>query len=116
MPLRTLYIQRGLSIIGHSSLAGRQLYDQFRNISEDCLLSYMVVPTEEAFRFSDTLFQNDIISYDLIKRLDLNFIYIEGGLFANEEIHIKVGFFQMTKASGGSHDPWPKNLLLMEQL
>jgi hypothetical protein len=85
MTLRTLYLQEVLSIGGRHSLIGRQLYDEFRRISEECLLGHIVLPSEETSKFSDPQLQKDVISYDLFKRLDPNLVYLEGGLFANHK-------------------------------
>lgn len=84
MRLNTLYLRRMLSVNGHHSLAGRRLYDRFREMSDDCLLGHVVQPNEVASRFKDPRMQDDIVSFDLLQRLDPNILYLEGGLFYDD--------------------------------
>src|SRR5437879_3646362 len=90
--LRTLYLKSYPSINGRNSLKGRKLYDRLKEISEDCLMGYMVLSDEEAAEFSHPHIRNDILPYTLVKRLDPNLIYIEGGFSMLE------GFFEVNGA------------------
>jgi len=88
MNLRTLYLKRGWSVSGRHSLAGRQLYDQFRSISSDCLLGVIVLPDQEAANYSHPNLvpirvTDDVIPVSRVKSLDPNLIYLERGLFAD---------------------------------
>jgi len=94
--LRTLYLKSYPSINGRNSLKGRKLYDRLKEISEDCLMGYMVLSDEEAAEFSHPHIRNDILSYTLVKRLDPNLIYIEGGLF--DEGGIFQGKWRITRS------------------
>src|SRR6266702_3084715 len=85
MILRTLYLKGALSVEGRHSLAGRQLYDQFRSLSDDCLLGHIVLPDEVVALLSHPNLErnrvaDDILPTSLIKSLDPNLIYLEGGL------------------------------------
>ncbi|MDH6709054.1 hypothetical protein P3T27_005800 [Kitasatospora sp. MAA19] len=86
MTLRTLYLQRMLSVNGRNSLAGRQLFDHLKEISEECLLAHAVLKREDADRFRNGNIANDVISEDLVDQLDPNFIYLEGGLFLDGDL------------------------------
>lgn len=81
MEMRTLYLQRILSVNGRDSLGGRILYDEFRKRSKESLLGHFVTSDEDAATYNDLPVGDDVISYDLFKRLDPNVIYLEGGLF-----------------------------------
>lgn len=85
MSLRTLYLKDALSVEGRHSLAGRQLYDQFRSLSDDCLLGHIVLPDEVVALISHPNLErnrvaDDILPISLIKSLDPNLIYLESGL------------------------------------
>lgn len=82
--LRTLYLRRYLSVNGRGSLAGRKLYDRFKEISDDCLLAHAVMSDESTDRIKDPRAAEDIAAESLIRRLNPNLIYIEGGLFLNK--------------------------------
>jgi hypothetical protein len=82
--LRTLYLRRYLSVNGRDSLAGRKLYDRFKEISDDCLLAHATMSDESADRIKDPGVAEDIATESLIRSLNPNLIYVEGGLFLNE--------------------------------
>jgi hypothetical protein len=84
MGLRTLYLRRSLSMVGRSSLAGRMLYDQFRAISDDCILGHAVLSATIADK-SDPKLSDDIVAERLVRTMDANLIYAEGGLVLNPE-------------------------------
>jgi hypothetical protein len=93
MNLRTLYLKTSFSFLGRHSLGGRQLYDQFRSISDDCLLCHMVLPDEEVIKYSSSIYtrtriKDDILPVSLVKSFDPNLIYVEGGLFTESNLDI----------------------------
>src|SRR3712207_6622650 len=85
MGLRTLYLQWMLSINGRESLRGRYLFDQLSSISDQCHLGHVVLSNEDASRFTSPEMRDDILSYDQIKDFNPNLIYLEGGLFLDNE-------------------------------
>lgn len=90
MSMRTLYLQRMLSINGRGALAGRALYDRFDNLSEETLLGHTVWDDETSARIKDLEIKNDIISHSLFHDFQPNIIYIEGGLFYDSEGNWKI--------------------------
>jgi hypothetical protein len=90
MDIKVLYLQNSLSANGRSSLAGRNLYDHFRNISKECVLGHFVTDDEHAEKCKDRVYGTDVISYSLLSKLLPNVIYIEGGLFLSEEGRWKI--------------------------
>lgn len=85
MSLKTVYLQRMLSINGRNSLKGRKLYDRFTSISDDTILSYMILPDVDAAKYTDPKIKDDVLSETLLKQFDPNVIFIEGGLFVNNK-------------------------------
>lgn len=89
--LRTIYLQNSLSINDRSCLAGRLLFDEFKKISDEILLGHIIVSDEDYDSYKGNLKNvNDVISYSMVNRLNPNFIYIEGGLFANNSGQWKI--------------------------
>jgi hypothetical protein len=101
MGLRTLYLKRYLSINGRASLAGRKLYDRFKETSDDCLLAHAVMSDESAGKIKDPRVAEDIVAESLVRKLDPNLIYIEGGLFLNEDEWRVPGAYAKTFAQEG---------------
>ncbi len=83
MKLRTLYLQKRLSISGRDALIGRRLYDLFRNASADILLGHLVLRNDEFAGVPDHIRGSDFISESLLREFDPNVVYLEGGLFAD---------------------------------
>lgn len=85
MDIKVLYLQNSLSANGRSSLAGRNLYDNFREIAKECVLGHFVTDDEHAKKCSDPLYGTDVISYSILSKLSPNVIYLEGGLFLSDK-------------------------------
>jgi len=90
MDIKVLYLQKSLSMNGRSSLAGRNLYDSFRRIAKECVLGHFVTDDEHAKNCNDPSFGSDVISYSLLSHLSPNVVYIEGGLFRDDEGRWKI--------------------------
>ena len=82
-PLRTVYLQARLSINGRNALQGRALYDRLSEMSDDTLLGHVVLADKDADRFEGL--QSDSISHSQLRQFGPSVIYIEGGLFANND-------------------------------
>lgn len=78
--MRTLYLQRMPSLIGREAFSGRKLFDQFKAVSEESLLSFAVIDDEEAQKTHPNA-KSDFLSLMHFVRFDPDVIYIEGGLF-----------------------------------
>jgi hypothetical protein len=85
MALRTLYLQRMLSINGRDALAGRVLYDRFHVISEETLLGHIVCDDKLVDSQRDSRIKHDLISRSLLREFQANVVYLEGGLFISNE-------------------------------
>jgi hypothetical protein len=102
MGLRTLYLRRFPSAAGRDSLAGRLLYDRFKEISDDCLLAHCVMGDDAASAVRDPSAASDIASEGLVSRLSPNLIYMEGGLLLHPEgWRIPEGFARDFAQDGG---------------
>lgn len=78
--MKTLYLQKSVGSISHQSLRGRKLYDKFDSISEESLLTSVVISDQEAQKTHLSV-KNDFLAESNFRRLNPDFIYIEGGLF-----------------------------------
>lgn len=85
MALRTLYLQKMLSINGRDSIKGRKLFDRFQQLSEEMLLGYVVFNDEVAATFKDPRLQSDIVSYNILRDFRPNVVFVEGGLFTGND-------------------------------
>lgn len=84
--LRIIYLQSSLSINGRSSLKGRILYDELREVAGETLLAHFIVPDADYIKISsDSRIKDDVLSYSMVNKFNPTFIYIEGGLFANDD-------------------------------
>ena len=81
MGLRTLYLQSLSEANGRDSLLGRQLYQEFRRVSDDSLLGHMVVDDDVYENFQEKRFKSDLVPLKHVRSLAPNVIYLEGGLF-----------------------------------
>jgi len=82
--LRTIYLQSYLSINGRNSLRGRVLYDRFSELSEETVLGH-IVRSDEYAAGVDPAVRSDIVSLSLLRELQANVLFIEGGLFADRD-------------------------------
>jgi hypothetical protein len=89
MTLRTVYLQKMLSINGRDSLRGRILYEALRNASDDSFLAH-VVDTPDAKRETDPEIADDIMDTDLFQKIDPTVVYVEGGLFSDDSGNWKI--------------------------
>lgn len=78
--MRTIYLQRSLSINGRGSLGGRVLADRLRRDSEEFLLG-AVLFEEEAFATAAPMVRPDLISEVQMLDFDPTVVICEGGLF-----------------------------------
>jgi hypothetical protein len=81
--MRTIYLQRSLSINGRSALGGRALVDRLRQESGDLLLGAYVFP-EEKVGGLDPQIRRDVISEVELLTFAPTVIVIEGGLFSGK--------------------------------
>jgi hypothetical protein len=85
MTLRTLYLQRYLSINGRDAIGGRTLLDRFRELSEETLLGHVVYPDEDFANITDPKLRSDVVSFALLRDFKPNVVFVEGGLFGNSD-------------------------------
>ena len=85
MALRTLYLQRYLSINGRNAIGGRALYDRFHELSEETLLAHIVYHDEDFAGIKDARLRSDVASQALLRDFQPNVVFIEQGLFANSQ-------------------------------
>jgi hypothetical protein len=85
MTLRTLYLQKMLSINGRDALRGRSLYDRFRHLSDETLLGHLVLEDEVTAAITDQRLKADLVSHALLRDFQPNVVFIEGGLFADSD-------------------------------
>jgi hypothetical protein len=85
MKLRTIYLQQSLSVVGRNALAGRVLFDRFKELSEEILLGHIVYDDDTFSKVTDASLRRDIISRSLLRQFRPDVVYLEGGLFANTE-------------------------------
>ena len=81
--MRTVYLQRHLSINGQNALGGRVLVDRLRRESDDFLLGHLVYEEEAAATVVPRL-RPDVISEEQLLTLDPTVIVCENGLFAGK--------------------------------
>jgi hypothetical protein len=81
--MRTIYLQRMLSINGTGALGGRVLVDRLRDESDDLLLG-AVVNDEETMPGVPDAFRDDVISEVQLLTFDPSVIMMEGGLLTGE--------------------------------
>src|ERR1044072_6534051 len=81
--MRTIYLQKSLSINGRRALGGRRLVDRFREVSEDLLLGHIVWSEARAITANPGL-EQDIISEVEMLRLNPDVIFLEGGFFTGK--------------------------------
>ena len=79
--MRTIYLQRSLTINGRGALGGRRLVDRLRDVSEDVLVGHMIASEDYAQR-ADASVRQDIISEVELIKFAPNVIFLEGGFFA----------------------------------
>ncbi len=83
--MRTLYLKKILSMNDRKKggLKGRFLYEEFKRLSEACLLGYMVDTDENAAKLSGHpgLSGSDLLSESAARRFGPDVIFLEGGLF-----------------------------------
>jgi hypothetical protein len=77
-------MRKRLSINGRDSLAGRKLYDAFRDASAECLLGHYVHEVGDASTV-DPRVADDLVSQDMLDTLRPNVVYIEGGLLVSDD-------------------------------
>lgn len=85
MPMRTIYLQKNLSINGRDALRGRALLDRFRGVSEEVLLGHAVLNDEAAAKIANADVARDVISRSAFERFRPNVVYVEGGLRAGDD-------------------------------
>ena len=85
--MKILYLQNSLSLNGRSSLWGRKLTARLEEVSEDFLLGFMV-STDEFFDKikDDARKRRGVIPYKVLKDFCPDIIYIEGGIFASNDL------------------------------
>ena len=83
--MRTIYLQQYLSINGRNALAGRVLFDRLKELSEETLLGHVIYEDEMFSKVTNSAVRQDIISHTLLRQLRPDLVYVEGGLFADEE-------------------------------
>jgi WD40 repeat protein len=79
--MRTIYLQRALSLNGRGALGGRRLADRLRESSEAFLLGHLVMEEERAAS-AHPVIREDVISEIEMLKLDPDVIFLEGGLFS----------------------------------
>lgn len=82
--LRTLYLQRILSINGREALGGRRLFDHLCAASEEHLLAHAVWNDADVDRLAERRLRNDIVSLAELRALQPNVMFLEGGLFSDD--------------------------------
>lgn len=85
MKLRTIYLQQYLSVNGRNALAGRALFDKFKELSDDILLGYCVLDDDKFSAFTNPDVKKDLISCSILRKFKPNVIYLEGGLFYGDQ-------------------------------
>jgi hypothetical protein len=83
--LRTIYLQRYLSINGRRALSGRALFDRFKEMSEEILLGHAIYDDEAFSKIAEPALKQDVVNHSLVRDFRPDVIYVEGGLFANDE-------------------------------
>ncbi len=103
MKLRTIYLQRHLSMNGRNALSGRVLFDRFKELSEEVLLGHLVCDDAFFSRVTDNLLRQDIISHSLLRQFRPDVVYVEGGLFVSGDgtWRIPMGVADEVCANGG---------------
>ena len=85
MKFRTIYLQKRLSINGRNALAGRKLFDKFKELSEEIILCYCIFNDDQYAKLKEVEVKRDIISYSILREFKPNIIYLEGGLFLGNQ-------------------------------
>lgn len=83
MRMRTVYLQRMLSINGRNALGGRVLLDRLRTESEDLVLAHMV-DLEEHIPGMSAAVRQDVLSETEFLRFAPTVVVLEEGLFTGE--------------------------------
>ncbi|MCG8323031.1 MAG: toll/interleukin-1 receptor domain-containing protein, partial [Cytophagales bacterium] len=84
--MRILYLQNHLSLNGRSSLLGRKLVERLEEVSEDFLLGFMISSDEYYDKIKKEELKRDVIPFRVIKDFSPDIIYIEGGIFASDNL------------------------------
>jgi hypothetical protein len=98
--MKTIYLQKSLSMNGRNCLRGRKLFDHYKHKSDDILLGHIIVDNEFYDNAKDERFKRDLISDKILNDFSPDIIYIEGGMFASKEmwkIPEKTGFDLLNK-------------------
>jgi hypothetical protein len=97
MAIRTLYLQESLSITGRHALGGRALYDRFRELSEEALLGHVVYTDADADKIKELRLKEDMVTEAVIREMRPNVVFMEGGLFFNDDDVWKLPVAMATK-------------------
>lgn len=84
--MKILYLQNSLSLNDRSSLWGRKLTARLEEVSEDFLLGFIISSDEYYSKITKEEFKRDVISYSVLKDFSPDIIYVEGGIFASNEL------------------------------
>ena len=83
--MHTLYLQSSLSANGAGSLRGQSLVKSLQDLSDELILKHIVLPDSFTNKITEPALKHDVLSVSVLDALDPDLIYIEGGLFANED-------------------------------
>ena len=81
--MKVIYLQQSPSVNGRDSLRGRKLLDKSRDESDECLLGHAVVENEFYAAWKEQESRRDLISYDMLRDVSPDLLYIEGGMLAS---------------------------------
>jgi hypothetical protein len=79
--VKTLYLQKLLSINGRNSLIGRDLADALREASDDWRLAHVVRSSVP----SDPRIETDVLTAEALELFKPDLVYLEGGLFGGTD-------------------------------
>ena len=84
--MKAIYLQKSLSVNGRDSLRGRRLLDKFREGADECLLGHVIVDNEFYANWKEEESRRDLISYDMLRDVSPDLIYLEGGMLASKDM------------------------------